>query len=365
MTPRAQILWPVLRLRWALVALGLLVGNALWLTGVVHLDLRASGTQIPWQRPLVWELTSALVVWLLLPMVQMLALNAPWTRATWRKSLAWHLGGILVFWGVHVAGMWLSRVVIYDAMGWGSYDYGRMIFRVPMEGLKDALALGALSALFQYVEARKVRQSRDLAAAQMESDLREARLQALSAQLDPHFLFNALNTLSSVMYEDLDKADRLLASLGQMLRDGLQAEGIVWTVGRELEHLRHYLSIVGARFGDRLSVSVEVPPELEAVEVPRFSLQRLVENALKHNAETVNGPLHVRVTGGRAGSDVWLCVSDDGVGFAPGVPKGVGLEILRHCLDLLHQGRAEMTHGNGPSGGAWVRILLPGGCGHD
>lgn len=351
--------WPRIQLRWALMSGAFFFLNALRLALTVALDLKASGSPTPWQEPLVWELTSALVVWAMLPLTQFAALNAPWRRAGWGRFLALHLGAALVFWILHVAGMWSLRTVVYRLAGWGDYDYGNIAFRAPMEGLKDLIGFAALAALFHVVEIRRRRSERELAAARLESELREARLQALSAQLDPHFLFNALNTLSSVMYEDLAKADRLLGDLGLMLRDGLEAGGATWTLDRELAYLDHYLAFVEARFGDRFQVARSIDPCLGSLSVPRFALQRLVENALKHNEGAVGRTVHVTVTAKRAEEMARLSVMDDGVGFGEGSPGGVGLENLRRSLDLLHDSRARLETGNRPDGGAEVVILLP------
>ena len=214
-------LWPQIKFRWAMLAGAFFFLNALRLALTVALDLKASGSPTPWQEPMVWELTSALVVWAMLPLAQIAALNAPWKRVRWGRFIAIHIGAAAIFWALHVAGMWSLRSVVYRMAGWGAYNYGDMVFRAPMEGLKDLMSFAAFAALFHALDIRRGRQERELEAARLESELREARLQALSAQLDPHFLFNALNTLSAVMYEDLSKADRLLGDLGQMLRDGL------------------------------------------------------------------------------------------------------------------------------------------------
>ncbi len=352
--------WPTIRLRWALVAAAFFLVNALRLAATVALDLRASGSRTPWTEPLVWELTSAVIVWALLPLAQAVALNAPWKRVAWPRFLAFHLGGAVLFWMVHVAWMWGSRIVLYRLLGWGAYDYGSLAFRAPMEGLKDLLGFAALAAVFHAVESRRERQARELAAARLESELREARLQALSAQLDPHFLFNALNTLSAVMYEDLEKADRLFADMGAMLRDGLAAEGPTWPLEQELAHLAHYLAFVEARFGDRVAVDLRIEAGLGSLEVPRFALQRLVENALKHNADAVGRVLRVAVEARREEGAVRLAVSDDGAGFAPGGANGVGLENLRRSLELLHDARARLETANAPGGGARVAMILPG-----
>ena len=356
--------WPRIKLRWALLAGGFFFLNALRLALTVALDLRASGSHTPWQKPLVWEMTSALVVWALLPLAQAAAQNAPWKRVSWKRFVAIHFVTAGVFWVIHVAGMWSLRMVVYNLAGWGVYDYGDMVFRAPMEGLKDFMSFAAFAAVFHIVDIRRRRQERDLAAARLESELREARLQALSAQLDPHFLFNALNTLSAVMYEDLGKADRLFGDLGQMLRDGLESAGATWTMDREMAHLGHYLAFVEARFGDRVRVELEIAAGIGNLSVPRFALQRLVENALKHNESAVGRILCIAVEARREGDSVRLSVSDDGVGFLDTSAPGVGLENLRHSLDLLHGRRASLASHNRDGGGAEVILILPAEATH-
>jgi LytS/YehU family sensor histidine kinase len=282
----------------------------------------------------------------------------------WPRFLELHVGGYLLFWGFHVAGMWALRIAIYPLAGWGSYDYGQIFSRIAMEGLKDVLSFATFALLFYLLEARRARQAREIAAAQLETELREARLQALSAQLDPHFLFNALNTMSAVLYEDLPKTDHLITALGQMLRDGLQAEGPTWTLDREWEHLQHYLAFAEARFGDRLLVEQTIDAGLNVVQIPRFALQRLVENALKHNEDTAGRVLHVRISVWREGATAHFTVADDGIGFQPDSGNGLGLENLRRSLALLHGELGRLEIDNAPEGGARVSLLLPLGASH-
>ena len=350
--------WPRLRGRWVFWTGAFFLLNALWRALVVVLDLRASGNGTPWPEPFLWELTSGVVVWLLIPLVQVVVLNAPW-RDRGLRFLALHLGGAVAFWLLHVAGLWSLRLVLYPRLGWGAYHYGEILPRVLMEGGKDLFTFATFAAVLHALEARRARQARELATARLETELREARLQALAAQLDPHFLFNALNTLSSVMYEDLGKADRLFAALGQMLRDTLEASGPTWTLARERAHLDAFLAFAEARFGDRLRVVQAWDPGLGDLMVPRLVLQRLVENALKHNAEAAGRVLALEVEARRRGADLWLRVADDGAGFAPGSEEGVGLSNLRRSLGLLHGDRARLDLDSAPGGGARITLLLP------
>ena len=351
--------WPRVTGRWAALTGAFFLANALWRGVMVNFDLQGSGARIPWPEPFVWELTSGLIVWLLLPLIQAVALNAPWRQVSWTRFTTLHLLGGVAFWLLHVAGLWGLRVLIYRAVGWGPYHYGDLVPRILGEGGKDLLAFGAMASIFHAVTLWQTRQARELALSRLEAELREARLQALAAQLDPHFLFNALNTLSSVMYEDVAKADSLISDLGLMLRDTLQAEGATWSLARERTYLDHYLAFVRARFGDRVQVAVEIPADLGPVPVPRFAVQRLVENALKHNEGEAGRTLHIQVSGRRLEDRLSLRVIDDGVGFPPGAESGVGLTNLARSLALLHGDRARLQVENAPKGGACVSLELP------
>lgn len=351
--------WPRVTGRWAALTGAFFLANALWRGAMVNFDLQGSHANVPWPEPYVWELTSGLVVWALMPLIQAVVLNAPWGQVRWRRFVAWHAAGALLFWILHVGGLWGLRVLFYRWVGWGPYHYGDLVPRILGEGGKDLFAFGTLAAILHAVAFRQARQARELAHSRLETELREARLQALTAQLDPHFLFNALNTLSSVIYEDVAKADSLISDLGLMLRDNLQADGPTWPLQRELDHLGHYLAFVRARFGERVGVDVAVDPGLGALPVPRFALQRLVENALKHNEGEAGRTLRIEVTGRVEGGTARLRVVDDGVGFGPSGTTGLGLENLRRSLHLLHGDRASLTAGNGRGSGAAVELVLP------
>ncbi|HJV91608.1 MAG TPA: histidine kinase [Holophagaceae bacterium] len=351
--------WPRVTGRWAALTGAFFLGNALWRGAMVNFDLQGSRADVPWPEPYVWELTSGLVVWALMPLIQAVVLNAPWRGVRWGRFLALHLAGTLLFWILHVGGLWGLRVLFYRWVGWGTYHYGELVPRILGEGGKDLFAFASLAAILHAVALRQARQARELALSRLETELREARLQALAAQLDPHFLFNALNTLSAVIYEDVPKADSLISDLGLMLRDNLQADGPTWPLQRELDHLGHYLAFVRARFGDRVKVAVVVEPGMGGLPVPRFALQRLVENALKHNEGEAGRTLTIEVSARREAGAARLQVMDDGVGFTPSESGGLGLENLRRSLNLLHGDRAGLVAGNGPGGGATVELILP------
>lgn len=352
---------PSIRLRPALALLGLFTTVGLSHALSVRFAFLAEGNPLPWTRPYLWELTSAFAAFLAFPAIQTAVLNAPGPRVGWARFLAVHAAGFALYSGVHVAGMVVLRHSAYALLGWGEYTYGPLSLRVPMEAFKDITYYALAAAAWALLLAWRERQARALKAAQLEGELKAAQLQALTGQLDPHFLFNALNTVSAVMYEDLPRTDRLLADLGQVLRAGLDAAGPTWTLQEEHAHAQAYAHVLAARFGDRLRVQWDVAPGLERARVPRFALQALVENAVKHNQDRP-GPLEVRIRAHEEAGALRLEVEDTGRGFSqvsPATGTGVGLAHLTRALHLLYEGAADLTRGSGPEGGARVTLTLP------
>jgi signal transduction histidine kinase len=208
---------------------------------------------------------------------------------------------------------------------------------------------------------------RDLAravnAAQLEAALALARLQALRMQLEPHFLFNALNSISSLIRRDPDAAERMLARLGDFLRltldDSMPQEV---ELRQELEFLERYLDIERVRFRDRLSVEIDVPAELLGARVPYLVLQPLVENAIRHGIAERAGPGHVVVRAARREGQLRLEVEDDGPGLPSDVdpPRfGVGLSNIRARLEQLYGSNGRLTVEGGNGHGLRVAITLP------
>ena len=196
-------------------------------------------------------------------------------------------------------------------------------------------------------------------AIRLESDLRQARLQALEAQLRPHFLFNALNTVSSLIRAREDQAAiRAVAALGDVLRGALRQTEPEVALRDELGLAERYLDLERARFGDALRFSVEAEPDTATAQVPSLLLQPLVENALKHGREP-DGSAHVRIRAQRAGADLRIEVQDSGSGPASGAHDGIGLSNTRARLQHLYgdRGRLELLSAHG--GGALAVVQLP------
>lgn len=217
----------------------------------------------------------------------------------------------------------------------------------------------AVSFAFDYY--RKFRE-RELRAAELQRELAQARLHALQMQLNPHFLFNSLHSISSLMHRNVDAADNMIAQLGELLRATLEnSEANEVTLREELDFLQRYLALEQIRFGDRLNVYIDVPPETLKARVPNLILQPLVENAIRHGIEprANRGRIELRAT--RSEHQLLLEVSDNGVGLPEDKPiaEGVGLTNTRARLRTLYGEAHELELANGSGKGLTVRLTIP------
>ena len=202
---------------------------------------------------------------------------------------------------------------------------------------------------------------RDVEAGVIRGPLAAARLDALRLQLRPHFLFNALNTVSSVLEENPRRARRIIGRLGELLRASLRTDtNALVPLKDELELVVAYLEIEGERFGGRLAYSVQVPDALQRERVPSFILQPLVENAVRHGIAPREGPGHIALHAVMTGDCLEIHVEDDGVGLTRSVIRdGIGLGNTRRRLRELYQDAASVTLSSRAGAGLDVRVRIP------
>ncbi|HEU4728778.1 MAG TPA: histidine kinase [Kofleriaceae bacterium] len=353
--------WPRIERRTALLMFAAFLVLGVWQGNTAWLAMQADHAVFAWSHPYFWEVTGTLsaFAWSWIPCAT--AKNAPRPAGRWPRFLAIHAAGYALFAPLHTALMLGVRVALYPVLGWGAYHYGGTSFRLPMEWHKDLLAYVLITVGYGLITSWREAQRRALREAQIATELRDAQLRALIAQLNPHFLFNALNTISAVMYTDLARTDRLLADLGQMLRAGLAGNAApTWSLAEERCHTEHFLDLMLARFGDRLSVVWKLEDRACGAQVPRFTLQLLVENAIKHNQDA-RGLLEIAISARRAGALVELEVADNGRGFgdSPARGPGTGLATLRRALELCHGAASRLELARAPEGGACVRLSVP------
>ncbi len=218
-----------------------------------------------------------------------------------------------------------------------------------------------LSVTHTVLYQRQLRE-RELRAIDLEKRLATARLQALQMQLNPHFLFNSLNSVAALMHRDVEAADQMLVRLGELLRRTLDGTGTQEVpLDEELDFLGRYLEIERTRFGDRLSMRSEIDPTARKALVPNLVLQPLVENAIKHGIEprAARGEilLRARVESG----ELLLEVGDNGRGPTDrtSTREGIGLSNTRARLHQLYGDAQSLEAGAAPGGGFLVRVRLP------
>jgi LytS/YehU family sensor histidine kinase len=226
--------------------------------------------------------------------------------------------------------------------------------------LTGALPFLTVAAATQAVEARARAHERELDAARVRGQLAEARLEALTAQLQPHFLFNTLQGISTLITRDPIAADKMLTSLSDLLREVLRrGERREVDLDEELRVLEPYLDISRWRFGDRLTVRTDADAESRRALVPFFILQPLVENAVHHGVSSRAGPATIHIEAARAGDRLWLAVTDDGPGTPLDTKPGIGLTNTKARLDELYGDRHTLELDRPPGGGFRVRMGIP------
>lgn len=225
----------------------------------------------------------------------------------------------------------------------------------------DSIVYCTLLAVYHALVYYRVSQDRALRASQLEARLAQAQLQVLRMQLQPHFLFNTLHTISALMHKDVKRADSMIAALSDLLRMSLRSVGVQEVELREeLDFLQRYLEIMSLRFGDRLTVTLDIDSDVLDARVPTLVLQPLVENSLRHGFGDGMRAGHVRVTVAPDGEMLRCEVVDNGRGIPQGGSReGVGISNTRARLRHLYGERFSLELMANPGGGARVSLAIP------
>jgi len=313
-------------------------------------------------RRLIEETTGTYAAMVLFVAVVALAWAYPLDRPGWRRRVPLHVAAMVGYSVAHTTLLLISRSMIFPAAGLGAYDYGYLPARYVMEFGNDAISYAFFIVVITLYRYYRTTRQRELRTAQLERGLAQAELRNLRLQLQPHFLFNALNTISSTMYDDPRSADRMIGQLSELLRLSLRTSHAQEVALREeLDVLSCYLGLMRARFGDRLCVRVTASDDVRDALVPSLVLQPLVENAIRHGHASRSGRGTIDVRAVREGDTVRLEVVDDG----PGAPTeadafgcGIGLSATRDRLRLLY-GAAQTFEARNRDGGFGATIVLP------
>jgi len=330
--------------RWVLFILGWTVLSLLFVPET-YLYFLYRGDGIPWSRTLVLTFANAGIALLFLPPIVWLTRRYPIEQRTWRKALLVHIPACLVF--------SLSHSWLYAGLCYASPVFHALFLRFHPNLLTYWAIVGFTQAL-DYFQRYKER----------ERLLAQAELHLLKAQLQPHFLFNTLHTISAMMHEDVEGADRMVQRLSELLRLALQSVGEHEVpLRREIEFLESYLAIERVRFQEQLELKLEVDAEALGALVPSMFLQPLAENSIRHGfgANRKGGVITLQAE--RREGWLRLAFIDNGRGFpeseAQLLSPGLGLSNTRRRLEQLYASAFELSFENLAPAGAVVRLEIP------
>lgn len=340
------------RLLWW--TLGFVVWTALALLEIVQTAMALShrGAAIDWPALAFDRLADWYSYGVFIPPLLIATRRWPLDRRHLPTRLPLHLAAAVV---VVVA----RTIIVRPLMGeWPRGSLSTVLDNMITESIAVAALIGVLHAIEFY---RRYRE-RELLALQLRASLSDARLHALRAQLQPHFLFNTLNAATALLYSEPRSADRMLTQLADLLRMTLRLDvAHETTLREEMALLDRYLAIMRVRFGDRVSVECRVSPNVLDALVPAFLLQPIVENAFEHGVSAVTTAGHIAIAAVAHGNTLLLTVRDNGPGVAeePRTRGGLGLANTRRRLAELYGDRASLTLSGVAGRGTLVEIRVP------
>ena len=331
--------------KWVLFILGWAALTLLF-TPEAYLYFYLRRQPIPWRETFQLTVVNSAIALLFLPAIVSLTRRFPVERKTWPRALLVHIPACLLF--------SMGHSFLYWTACYASNQLGETLFFRFHPNLLTYWAIVGFTQAVNYFQRYTVR----------ERELANAQLLLLKSQLQPHFLFNSLHTISAMMHDDIGAADKMLSRLSDVLRLTLESIGQhEVSLKQELEFVRKYLEIERLRFQERLVLEVDVAPDTLDALVPSMILQPLVENSIRHGfgAGWKTGTIQIEVK--RDGDELVLRLTDNGKGFSAnmvdGHLHGLGLINARRRLEQLYSSEHKLECSDLPAGGAVVLIAIP------
>jgi two-component system, LytTR family, sensor kinase len=298
------------------------------------------------------------------PWIIGLARRHPFIRGTTLRTVAVHVAAFATIGAVAEA--WTATLqVLFNPWGnrqppdfWDSWST-TLLYHVLIFLIAYALILAGT----YLVDSRDKVARQMIETARLNEELSKAQLAALRRQMEPHFMFNALNSIAGLVRDHRnDAAVSMIVGLSEFLRRSSEdSHRSQVTLAEEVEYLQRYVAIQQVRFGERLRFSIDIPADLLGAQVPGLLLQPLVENSIKHGVATRVVGGNIRVTGARRADSVWLSVYNDGPSFPIDwqTRGGVGLTNLRTRLKILHGEDSGLQMRRAGADGVEVVVILP------
>lgn len=337
----------------AFTALGAL--NAMHFT----LDDLARGHHGTWPVRAVEEFTGAYAALALLPFIIWVVRRFSF-RKNWPLAVLVNAVTAVLYSLAHTTILYVVREAAFAALHLGAYDYGNLLFRYPMEMAGDLIDYAILIGIISLFDATAAARNAELAQAELNAKLADAKLENLQLQLQPHFLFNTLNAISSVMYEDVAKADKMLVQVSDFMRLVLASGGVqAVPLDEELHIERTYVDIMKTRLERNLDLEVRIADGARSTLVPFMLLQPLIENSIKHGMGSARGSLDLTIDVSRCDGATIIAVSDNGIGYDTQSAWGIGLRNTASRLEYMYGDRASFTIEPAAAGGTVATVRLP------
>ncbi len=322
--------------------------------GCLVADAATGQESMPWQRLLAYSVGAAWVWAGLTPAVLWLTRRWPFMAGQRVRSGVIHAGAAAVFVPLSIA----LQTLVAHATKIDTSGSSLLLPRIE----NSLLAFAGLTLLGQATRYFRLFQTRQLHASDLEARLARTHLQLLRTQLQPHFLFNTLNTVAELVHTDPDTADQMITRLGRLLRLSLDHAGHqVVPLRQEIDFLRMYVEIEQIRFQDRLQIVWNVAPDTVDAAVPTLLWHPVLENAIRHGVTPLAGRGRIVIASQRQGDDLVLEIRDNGRGLPNGqVPReGVGLRNIRERAQQLYGARARFALEPALGGGTVATLRIP------
>jgi sensor histidine kinase YesM len=331
-------------------------------------ELAENFSEIPFKierigEPIIDELTGVYSFFILIPIILKLFNRLPLKRDNLLKRIPIYIFVSILIGLTHTALMYFSRSFIYSILNLGTYDYGFIPFRIVMEYIKQFASFWIVFATYSLFKMTREKEEQKLRAAKLEELVTKSRLETLKMQLNPHFLFNTLNMISSTMYEDLDATDKMITNLSDLLRVTLNSSTKRENMLKdEIDILNIYIKIMKARFKDKLKITIDIDKNCVDALVPNFLFQPLVENSIKYGMENLSGSI-IKISAERKDNKLVIGIKDNGPGFSDTLDEitksGVGLSNTIERLETLYGDSYSFEIYNLDEDGSQVNISIP------
>jgi signal transduction histidine kinase len=353
--------WPRFLLIW-----GVWTFIGLVFTSQFYFSMYRSDHSVEWTYAIYLQMTWSYLWALVTPLILWVAARFPLDRHRWGRNLSVHIFASLL---LSTFVTWSGHLLLYLNYGWRvgkPYPVDRAL-RFVIENFSEGIGIYLLITIITYAFSYYNRYRKgELRATQLEAQLSHAQLQALKMQLQPHFLFNTLHSISALLSRDTESARKMITRLGDFLRLTLENSGTQEvTLQQEIEFLKCYLEIERIRFQDRLTTYVDIDPLALDSKVPNLILQPIVENAIRHGIAPRSTPGQIRIQAKQENQLLRIEVRDNG----PGLPvnrkdenlftKGVGLANTQTRLERLYGPSYRFELVNDPMGGLVVTLEIP------